>query len=72
MPHRHRMLTIAVTIIWIIARAATLVSAAVRSGGDAADAEQQEQTEAALMLVEAPSPPVANMPAFLDLSAPAG
>jgi hypothetical protein len=33
MPHRHRMLTIAVTVIWIIALAATLVSAAVRSGG---------------------------------------
>ena len=64
MPHRHRMLTIAVTIIWIIVLGATLVSAAVRSGGDAADAEQQEQTEAALVLVEAPPPTMAKMPVF--------
>lgn len=71
MPHRNRTLMKVVILIWIVVLAATLVNAAVRSGGGA-EQGQEERDSSALPPVEAPMAPAANLLSSFDHQAPAG
>ncbi len=71
MPQRDRTFMMVVTLICILAIAASLVNAAVRSGDEDEHHGDEQHEHSALMLVEAPASPAANFFAQSDPLAPA-
>ncbi len=68
MPHRNRMLVVVVALTWIVLLAASMLSAALRSG---APAEEVPPGHSSALLAEAPGAPAANPPALTDIVPPA-
>lgn len=68
MPHRNRTLLMVVSLVWILVIVATLVNAAVRTGGEPKEGEERHS---AAILAEALVPGVANPRTLIDLVPPA-